>query len=424
MSAALPMHNTVSSASSSPSKHLGFWTGETDLWSGGAITGKNSPYTPQQFFNVYFNQAPYPSGMLFVTALSPTGPYAGNIYNGIGGWKGEAEWLNAFLAICDAHANIQIIILAFVNLSGGTINGHPDQTASFTTYMNMIKGHHSVYGVEYENEYYGDTSTIEYKFASIVTNAGYVDVLNPRDTGYFSTQHPVLGYSTYPYFDGTIPTSLKSGFIGYGYGETGTPPAGEPNPIWTQQTVQAIVDKSPSAPFTLIYAQKGGNGQPLNSLWNWPTFRAWVWNAPDYQGNFVLSDSPSSTSTTSVTTTSSTSTTSSTATTSTQSTTSTSSASSSDPPSTISNNNPSVGSWVKVTGSGFPPSSTLEAIVFNNSTGSYAAYLYPGSTSSTGTLSFSMKITSAMAGADTLYIYSPASATSANYQSSVQFTTS
>ncbi len=78
-------------------------------------------------------------------------------------------------------------------------------------------------------------------------------------------------------------------------------------------------------------------------------------------------------------------------------------------PSCIANSNyPVIGSWVTVSCSKFPPSSTLKVTIFNNSTKSYVAYLYPSqATSSSGGITFSLKITKSMMGTDTIMFYSP-----------------
>jgi hypothetical protein len=222
--------------------------------------------------------------MLFATAMSPTGASAPSA-------TGEAQWLGQVASLAQSDGlNVEIIILLFVNLSGQTINGVPDQTSLLTQYMSTLGSHSNIYGAEYEVEYYGDTATEEQSFYSIVKGAGYVDVLNMGEPSFY-TGEPVLDYSTFPYFGGAIPGSLSADSIGVGYGETGAPSGSTPDPAWTQSSVQAIVDTSPGEPFVFIYAGSGGTGQPSFQLWNWSTLQQWVWTDSKYQADFVLSTS-------------------------------------------------------------------------------------------------------------------------------------
>ncbi|MGI0081306.1 MAG: hypothetical protein ACRECH_16990, partial [Nitrososphaerales archaeon] len=212
--------NLISSSTfSSNTRHLGFWVGEGDIFG-------NLRWSAQTFVNNYFKTTPYPSALLFATG----GGYA---------YPEEVNWLSEVLSITDTM-NVKVILLCFVNLSGGTINGRPDQTSSFTTFMNSLKGHPSLYGAEYENEYFGHAVQEVGTFKSIVNGAGYTDILNPN-SNMMSTypSDPVLDYSQYPYFNGIIPSSLPNSAraIGIGYGETGSPPSGEANPIWTQTVI-------------------------------------------------------------------------------------------------------------------------------------------------------------------------------------------
>ncbi|MDA4123983.1 MAG: hypothetical protein OK438_00840 [Thaumarchaeota archaeon] len=260
---------------------LGFWIDERDMWSG---VGLN--WTSQQFVTNYFLTAPYPSAMLFATAMTPTGPNAPSAI-------GEALWLSRVASLAQSQGlNVRIVILFFVNLSGGTINGVPDQTTLLTQYMSALGSHTNIAGCEYEREYYGNTVAEVAGFRTIINGAGYTNVVDPSMMSNFPSD-PVLDYSSYPYFGGTIPSSLPSGSssIGIGYGETGAPTGSTPTPAWTQTSVQAIVDTSPADPYVLVYAGAGylPAGQPSTRMWNWPTLRNWIWTDSNYQQDFVLS---------------------------------------------------------------------------------------------------------------------------------------
>ena len=357
------------------------------------------------------------------------------------------SWLDQVANLADQYTNVQIAVLVFINMSD------PAQVSEFTSFANSLTPYSSIYGFEFEREYYGDTVAINQQFCNIVQAANKVCIIDPLMESNFAG--PVLDYSTYPYYGGTIPSSLPAGSrsLGIGYGETGGCPSSTSScadgmpvvstyGLWTQSVVTSIVNTSPDAPYTFLYSDLGtGTNQYAgkDSLWNNPTLRNWIWSDSYYQSDYLLSNtnvcytcttvtttqnaqtSSSSQSTTSQSTTSQSTTSQSTTSQSTtsQSTTSatntastttiqstTSTSSSSDPSCVLSNSDPSVGSWLSVKCSGFPSNSSVEVTVFDNDSNSYVAYLYPGSTSSSGTLSFSMQVTSAMVGTDNAFFYS------------------
>ena len=290
-----------------PTKRLGFWVDERDIWSGIGFC-----WSAAQFVQNYFQTAPYPSAMVFATGLQPSGGCSP-------GATGEATWLSQVAsAAAAAGLNVEIIILFFVNLSGATVNGVPDQTAQLTTFMSNLGHHSNIYGAEYEREYYGNTLAENQAFGNIITGAGYTWILDPSVTSNWPS-NPQLSYSTYPYFSGTIPSSIPSNSIGMGYGETGAPSGG---PAWTQTTVQAIVDSSPANPYVLLYAGSGytASGQPAFQLWDWSTLRNWIWSDANYQNNYIFSTAVVVTSTSTIPPTTSTITSTSTSTSTTTST--------------------------------------------------------------------------------------------------------
>ena len=270
-------------SSSTPSHRLGFWIDERDMWSGVGLS-----WTPQGFVTNYFLTQPYPSVMLFATAMSPSGPHA----PALGGALGEASWLSHVATLAASQApKAQIVILFFVNLSGKTIDGVVDQTTLLTQFMSALGKHSNIYGVMYEREYFGNTVQEVSTFKKIVNNAGYANILDPTMASSFSSDQ-VLAYSTYPYLGGTIPSSTPYGSrsIGIGYGETGAPSGSTSNPAWTQSTVRAIVNSPPGSGYVIIYADDGGSGQPAWELWNWATLRQWIWTDPAYASSYILSN--------------------------------------------------------------------------------------------------------------------------------------
>lgn len=382
-----------SAVGSTPTSRLGFWIDERDIWSGVGLC-----WSASEFVSNYFETSPYPSAMLFATGLQPSGACSTGV-------AGEATWLSQVASDAQsAGLNAEIIILFFVNLSGGTVDGIADQTAALQSFMSALGSHSNIYGAEYEIEYYGNTPAEEQSFYSIIEGAGYQDILNPGNSvNGFST--PVLGYSEYPYLGGSIPTGLGSGYIGYGYGETGSPSGSTPNPAWTQTTVQEIVEQSPANPYVFLYADDGGSGQPSWQLWNWSTLRQWVWSDPSYQQNYVLSTNSPVTSTNPSTTALSTTTTSSpvtsttsmssTATTSTI-TSSTTSMSSTSTTSSATTSTPTVSSTTTETYSQTtsattsPPSTTTGTATVTNSTQATTATV----TTTTATTTTALTITS------------------------------
>ncbi len=267
---------TTTSTSTLQGKRLGFWVAEDDMWSG----EPGLDWTPQQFVSNYFLTPPYPSAMLFATGLEPTGANAVTVVQ-------EAQWLGQVASIAQAQGlNVEILLMIFVNLSGQTVYkgsaSYPDQTQNLTDFMQALKGHSNIYGAQYEEEYFGNTLAEQTTFKKIVTAAGYVDIGGPG-------VGVVLDYSPYPYYGGVIYTSLSSQYIGVGYGEVGAPPAGIPQE-WNQTTVQAIIDTSAGNPYVFIFASFGGTGQPTYRLWNWPTLLGWIWSDPNYQDNYILSN--------------------------------------------------------------------------------------------------------------------------------------
>ncbi|HEV2226684.1 MAG TPA: carboxypeptidase-like regulatory domain-containing protein [Nitrososphaerales archaeon] len=172
-----------------------------------------------------------------------------------------------------------------------------DQALQLTSYMNILRGHSSIYGALFEPEYFGNTLAIQTTFRNIITGAGYQNLV-----GQTGSSDPILAYSSYPYFGGQLQTSSQTNQIGVHYGETGVPlcNAQNPCPIWTQPTVLNIVDHSAPLPCTIIISANDVNNPAGNSyLWASPTLRGWIQSDPYYQANYVTATSSVSSTTTS-----------------------------------------------------------------------------------------------------------------------------
>ena len=168
--------------------------------------------------------------------------------------------------------------------------------------------------------------------------------------------------------------------------------------IWTNGT---------SAPFDVIYAAISSSSTTTTTS--------------SSSSSLTSSSSSSITSSTSTSTSSITSST-STSTSSITSSASTSTTANTGPYCNTSPSSPSVGTWMTFSCYGLPPSSNIEVDIFNNSTNSYAAYLFPTAVSnSAGYVKFSVKTTSQMVGQDTALIYSPAKDTSSNLKIKASF---
>lgn len=95
-------------------QRIGWWIADDDIFTTGTVMGTALPWTPQQFFDNYFNTQPYPATMLWVSGLVSSGARAVPSDQ-------EAQWLSQVATLADQHPNIKILMLLFVNLSGQSI---------------------------------------------------------------------------------------------------------------------------------------------------------------------------------------------------------------------------------------------------------------------------------------------------------------
>ncbi len=96
-------------------QRIGFWIADDDIFTTGTVYGLPPlPWSPQQFYNIYFNTPPYPATMLWASGLVSSG--AASVPS-----DQEAQWLSQVATIADGHPNIKILMLLFVNLSGDSI---------------------------------------------------------------------------------------------------------------------------------------------------------------------------------------------------------------------------------------------------------------------------------------------------------------
>ena len=209
--------------------------------------------------------------------------------NSTGGWTGTTGLPNT----TDAQANAGGYLVVQGTHIGLFIGWTNDQTADFTSFMNTIKGHPSFIGALFEPEYFGDTTTIQASFQSIVNGAGYYVLGGTNDPANGELE---MDFSAYPYSGGAIQTgTASSGDLGMHYGETGAPIAanGDPVPAWTQANVLSIVEQSESAPITIIIAVEDQSNPIGNSyLYMNPTLRGWIASDNYYKANYLTANGP------------------------------------------------------------------------------------------------------------------------------------
>ncbi|GEM_PF-4204125 len=99
-------------------RRIGFWVADDDVYDGSPTFGnaQGTVPTPQQFFNAYFLTPPYPATMVWTGGLQSSASLSVPP-------AAEAQWFNQLLSICDTKRNIEVWMIAFINLSGNSIEG-------------------------------------------------------------------------------------------------------------------------------------------------------------------------------------------------------------------------------------------------------------------------------------------------------------
>lgn len=288
---AITVPSSGTTTSINPVRRLGFWVDERQMWSGSGLE-----WSPTTFFSNYFLTPPYPSTMLFATGPSQIQGYMNTK---------AINWLPKVAALADNYPNIQINVLVFINLTD------PAQVTELQNFVGALKGHSSIYGFEYEREYFGNTIPENQQFCNIVISSGFNCIMDPSIASSFPT-NPSLGYCEFPYFQysdsveacvssGTGATEIGKGFGEYSAVETFPAqctlpsnisiPANPPCNGWNRQIIQAIINDSlyvsvQNRMFTYIYA---GYVTANSPLWNDSMLRGWVWTDPYYLLNYGLS---------------------------------------------------------------------------------------------------------------------------------------
>lgn len=301
----------------SGTRRLGFWVQMPPPFSN-QIAG----LTPDVWAKAMFLTPPYPSTaeLMFFgpandlkAAKTPaTAYYSAN----------ELKYLDGILTVSDQYPNIKInVMVAIGNMT------NPISLQFFQYYIDNLKSHPSIGGIGIEGEYTNNINLVLMTQAmQQVTSAGklfinyYVkpssliplggfQIFHTNWPNYqkeaelaFSTSSPTIGisagyYATFPFPETrTIPADPKISVDGYG---------------WQQADVSKVLDYSLKQPansrqFVDLTVGKaipfiGVSGVIHTDLWDNPILRNWIWTDPNYQGNFILSTTPSSTSSVSTT---------------------------------------------------------------------------------------------------------------------------
>jgi len=275
--------------------------------------GKPFYPSPKVFADAMFLTPPYPASAEFMMfgALKDIQAGTTNPANGEFTAK-DLQELDGIAAVTDAYPNIEInVMVALGNLS------NPLALTYFKYYVNNLASHRSIYSIGLEGEFSSDvTSALEKPLFLAAQAAGkqYIDYYKSSGVGYF------IGHTNWPDgdFEGLLGGFTTSNTVGIssGYDKPlpfpGTCPL-PPNPDdynpstcgWTESEITAELKYAISQPVVnrqfvhLVAASdsggkfKGVSGQLTTEMWDNPTLRNWIWTNPDYQGNFILSTTPS-----------------------------------------------------------------------------------------------------------------------------------
>jgi len=386
---------TMATSPPASGRHFGFWIS-------GNLIGKPFYPSPTVFADALFLTPPYPSSAEFMMFGAYKDIQAGTSNPSNGQFTAsDLNELDGIASVADSYPNIQInVMVALGDLS------NPLALQYFQFYVSNLASHPSIYSIGLEGEYSSDVTVAnEMPLMQAAQAAGkqYIDYYKTSGIG------TIIGHTNWPDgdFEGLLGSFTGGSYVGISSGYDSdfpflgvcplpsNPDTNNPSSCgWTQSEVGAELQYAVDQPiasrqfvqFTAGADSSGSftgvSGQTTTEMWDNPTLRNWIWTNPNYQGNFVLSTSAvtSSSSTTSSTTRSTTSqssthTTRSTSTSDTTSVTSTSTSSITITSTSFTSTMPSSTTTVTATSSE-PTSSTsqgpysLEVVGGCNSTGS------------------------------------------------------
>jgi len=331
-----------SASANAPTQRLGFW-----------LQDSNSFPPAQTFFNAMFLTPPYPSSMevmIFAPLQDQINGYSPS--SSISYTTQAISYWGQIAQMADSYPNIRLVFDVAFNPSS-SVYGLSDYLAI----VNGLSKYSSVYGMGVDGEYTPETLALMTSAMSYVKDAGKLFVNYYATTGDIPTGGYAILHTNFPEGAGSYDQvgtlqdgssqaiGLDSGFYAsFPYPGTSSCPIG-PSAVnsntagWNQcvisTEISAAASFSPSSErqflelcvgFSSSGSFTGVSGETTNQLWDNPTLRNWIWTAPSYQGNFILStgsDPATTTTSTTVDPTTTTSTTVSHTTTSTTTTTST-----------------------------------------------------------------------------------------------------
>ena len=301
-----------SSSQATPQRHFGFWVS-------GNVIGPPK-YTPTQFADAMFLTPPYPSSaefMMFGATKDIGEGYtdpatAPDVSHDISNLLGIAS-------VTDSYPSIELnVMVALGNL------GNPLAQTYFDYYVKELASHPSIYSIGLEGEYSSNVTVAnETPLMQAVQNAGkqYIDYYKTSGIGNIISHTNWPMYNNWAYATGPNVIGFSAGYdSNFPFPGSCQLPS-DPSEInnnycgWTQAEEQFIIEQAVGTNYQFIHFTAGADangsfidslGYTTNQMWDNPTLRNWIWADPNYQGNFALSISnvTYSTSTTSVTTTS------------------------------------------------------------------------------------------------------------------------
>ena len=293
-------------------RRIGFWIQEH---------GGFNPYTPQQFFDQYFMQPPYPSSLEVM--IFSTIPRGGSLSASISFWSQVAS-------LADQYPNIEITpMLAFgTNTSGPSLQNWPE----VQQWINALSPYSSIYSFGIEGEFSTQLNVSDYStVASFIHNTGkqfisyylkgtklttaeglggyyigqsnfpdcYAGCYQANELNFFTDQYSVGG-SWGVYFPAQFPGGISCPI---GPNELNTTNYG-----YNQCVIDTLISASVSLPLEVrqfvnldvgqSYPQYSSftdcAGVQTSEMWDNPIIRNWIWYNANYTTNFLLSTNMSS----------------------------------------------------------------------------------------------------------------------------------
>ena len=309
----MPQAYTVSPLSESPASNglrLGFWLQEADIY---------EHYSASTFFNTMFLTPPYPSSlevMIFGILQDETNGFGCSTSSH---YTGEsASYWGQVASMADNYPSIRLVYEIAFDPSSTTYG-----IGCFDSLASVFAQYPSVYGIGIEGEYTtNQVSTSTYQSAMSEVQSLGKQFINYYPQVTLPTGALVIGHTNFPSStdpESTLTLYTSSEYVGMdsGYYDNFPFPGTATCPIssstygvnWNQCVEQTELSTALGMPsgtrqflefdpgFDASGSFTGVSGQSTNQLWDNPTLRNWIWTDPNYQPNFILSTSTTTTST-------------------------------------------------------------------------------------------------------------------------------